>query len=154
MEVEGQQGETTLTMRSEPYNGKAVHAESEIESANIRKLVGNTRGNIRSNKVRNAVIHTQRTVMIALKENPRRKSISGPCDTFNRHGAVIDQVAEAEDLGEFGFSFQNSAECRPVAVNVGYDEHFHNSLPIHVCFGRNYQPEAFPHWREANSIAC
>jgi hypothetical protein len=55
VEVEGQQGETTLTTRSEPYNGKAIHAESEIESANIRKLVGNTRGNIQSNKVRNAV---------------------------------------------------------------------------------------------------
>jgi len=51
VEVEGQQGETTLTTRSEPYNGKAIHAESEIESANIRKLVGNTRGNIQSNKV-------------------------------------------------------------------------------------------------------
>ena len=44
MEVGGQQGETTLTTRSEPYNGKAIHAESEIESANIRKLVGNRRG--------------------------------------------------------------------------------------------------------------
>ncbi len=55
MEVEGQQGETTLTTRSEPYNGKAIHAELKIESAKIRKLVGNTRGNIQSNKVRNAV---------------------------------------------------------------------------------------------------
>jgi hypothetical protein len=48
----------SLMTRSEPYNGKAIHAESEIESANIRKLVGNTRSNIRSNKVRNAVSNT------------------------------------------------------------------------------------------------
>jgi hypothetical protein len=27
VEVEGQQGETTLTTRSEPYNGTAIHAE-------------------------------------------------------------------------------------------------------------------------------
>ena len=53
MELAGDRASLTLTTRSEPYNGKAIHAESEIESANIRKLVGNTRSNIRSNKVRN-----------------------------------------------------------------------------------------------------
>jgi hypothetical protein len=37
-----------LTTRRKAYNGKAIHAASEIESANIRNLVRNTRSNIRS----------------------------------------------------------------------------------------------------------
>jgi hypothetical protein len=30
VEVEGQQGETTLTTRSEPHNRRAIHAEPEV----------------------------------------------------------------------------------------------------------------------------
>ena len=40
-------GRTTLTTRRKAYNGKAIHAELEIESANIRKLVGKMRSNTR-----------------------------------------------------------------------------------------------------------
>jgi len=36
VEVEGQQGETTLTTRSEPYNRKVIHAEPEVNLARMR----------------------------------------------------------------------------------------------------------------------
>ena len=69
MELAGDRASLTLTTRSEPYNGKAIHAESEIESANIRKLVGNTRSNIRSNKVRNIESNTVGTMRVTTTGN-------------------------------------------------------------------------------------
>lgn len=36
VEVEGQQGETTLTTRSEPHNGRAIHAEPDVNPARMR----------------------------------------------------------------------------------------------------------------------
>jgi hypothetical protein len=36
----GETGRTTFTTRCKAYNGKAIHAESEIESSNIRNAIG------------------------------------------------------------------------------------------------------------------
>jgi len=36
VEVEGQQGETTLTTRSKPHNGRAIHAEPKVNPARMR----------------------------------------------------------------------------------------------------------------------
>ena len=36
VEVEGQQGETTLTTRSEPHNRRAIHAEPVVNPARMR----------------------------------------------------------------------------------------------------------------------
>jgi len=38
VEVEGQQGETTLTTRSEPHNRRAIHAEQEVNLARMRDV--------------------------------------------------------------------------------------------------------------------
>ena len=54
MEAEGQQGGTTLTTRSKPYNERRFTRVSK-RLALASQQGGNTRSNIRSNKVRNAV---------------------------------------------------------------------------------------------------
>ena len=42
VEVEGQQGETTLTPRREPYHRRAIHAEPEVNPA--RRRTGRAHG--------------------------------------------------------------------------------------------------------------
>ena len=119
----GMAGDTRCARALEPLEGlpageKALHLPGEAMTGGGLHGCGQTLVGRRALRV---FIPAKRPVVIALDNTVGLAQRHCPRDTLGGLGAVVDQVAEAEDLVGVRLRGQNGLQGGPVAVNVGYD---------------------------------
>ena len=88
-------------------------------------------------------IQANGVVVVALDQPIRSQRLHRPRHAFGGLRAVVDEIAEAQNLVNVRFGGQHCLQCGPVAVNVRYEQDFHDSLPCHISLpGRSHQHEA------------
>jgi len=95
-----------------------------------------------SNRTARLFAQSDGAVVIALNQPVRRECFHRPLHALGGLRAVVDQIAKAQNLIGVRLGLQHGLKRRPVAVDVGEEQNFHDSLPIYLCLVGVISPEA------------